>query len=65
MVLLAPVPVVVIPQFTLGSSPKCLTLPSRMLLDKVEHVVVKNVLPDNIPHKWGSIKTLDVVGFEL
>lgn len=63
MVLLAPVPVVVIPQFTLGSSPKCLALPSRMLLDKGEHVVVAFV--DKFMHKWGSIKTLDVVGFEL
>ena len=65
MELLAPVPVVVRPQFTLGSSPKCLALPSRMLLDRVEHDVLKNVLLDIKPHLWGSIKTLDVVGFEL
>ncbi len=65
MELLAPAPVVVIPQFTFGSSPKCLALPNRMELDKEEHVVEKNVLLEINPHLWGSIKTLDVVGFEL
>ena len=61
----APVPVVVIPHVTLGSSPKCLALPNRMVLDKLEHVELKNVLPEIKPHVWGSIRTLDVVGFEL
>ncbi len=65
MVLLAPAPVVVIPQFTLGSSPKCLALPNLMELDKEEHVVVKNVLLEINPHLWGSTKMLDVVGFEV
>ncbi len=56
-------PPVVMPQFTLGSSPKCLALPSRMVLETEEHVVV--AVPEIFMHTWGSIKMLEVVGFEV